>query len=401
VFISYSHDSEQHKNRVWELCERLRNDSINCRIDQHEFSPPEGWPRWCRNQVQESQFVVVVCTETYKQRYEGKAPAGEGKGAKWEGFIITLELYEAEGRNARFIPVVFSPEDAQHIPAELRGATRYDLSISEAYDNLFRHLTNQPAREKSPVAMQLRPMPPIARRQQFCGPVWNVPLPRNPFFTGREGKLEELGNALSSGGVAALTGMGGVGKTQIAAHFAHEHRGEHTAVLWASAASQETLVSDFAVIASRLNLPEKDEKDQALAVAAVKRWLEATGGWLLIFDNAGDLATVREFIPQSAGSAESLVLGLCGFSFRSVSGHRLAAVSDRWAECDARWPPRSNSRRSPSRSTTASPLLAPQAPPAPGSGECIPPSRSIPEPSAPPGRKIGAAREGPTLFCRS
>jgi hypothetical protein len=52
VFISYSHDSAAHKDRVWDLCERLRNDGIDCRIDQHEFSPAEGWPRWCRSQVQ-------------------------------------------------------------------------------------------------------------------------------------------------------------------------------------------------------------------------------------------------------------------------------------------------------------------------------------------------------------
>jgi tetratricopeptide (TPR) repeat protein len=49
-----------------------------------------------------------------------------------------------------------------------------------------------------------------------------------------------------------------------------------------------------------LNLPAKDEKDQALAVAAVKRWLEANGAWLLILDNANDLAALHGFIPQAA-----------------------------------------------------------------------------------------------------
>jgi ABC-type phosphate/phosphonate transport system ATPase subunit len=300
VFISYSHDSAKHLDRVWDLCERLRSEGVDCRIDQHEFSPPEGWPRWCRNQVQESQFVLVVCTETYKQRYEGKAPAGEGKGAKWEGFIITSELYEAEGKNNKFIPVVFSPQDAQHIPLELRGAARYDVSDPEGYDNLFRHLTNQPARKKSAVAPQIKVMPALPRKQQFTGRPWNVPIPRNPFFTGREKVLADVERELRAGGLVALTGLGGVGKTQIAAHFAHEHRDEYSAVLWASAASEGTLVSDFAAIAGLLNLPQKDEKDQALVVAAVKRWLEANRGWLLIFDNASDLATVHGFIPQGA-----------------------------------------------------------------------------------------------------
>ncbi|HXX21851.1 MAG TPA: tetratricopeptide repeat protein [Terriglobia bacterium] len=299
VLISYSHDSAEHLDRVWGLCERLRNDGIDCRIDQHEVSPPEGWPRWCRNQVQESQFVLVVCTEKYKERYEGKAPAGEGKGAKWEGFIITLELYEAEGKNTKFIPVVFSSQDADFIPQELRAATHYDLSAPEGYDNLFRHLTDQPTRKKSAVAPQVKAMPLLARKQPFSGPLWNVPIPRNRFFTGREEVLRDVKKQLHAGGLVALTGMGGVGKTQIAAHFAHEHRGEYSAMLWASAASQATLVSDFAAIAGLLNLPQKDEKDQALAVAAVKRWLEANSGWLLILDNASDLATAHQFMLQA------------------------------------------------------------------------------------------------------
>ena len=42
------------------------------------------------------------------------------------------------------------------------------------------------------------------------------------------------------------------------------------------------------------------KRTKPLAVAAVKRWLEANGGWLLILDNASDLAAVHGFIPQSA-----------------------------------------------------------------------------------------------------
>jgi hypothetical protein len=116
VFISYSHDSQEHSDRVWGLSERLRQDGIDCRIDQHEESPADGWPRWCRNQVQESKFVLVLCTETYKLRYEGKAAADTGPGAKWEGYVIIQELYDAEGKYTKFIPVVFSLDDASHIP---------------------------------------------------------------------------------------------------------------------------------------------------------------------------------------------------------------------------------------------------------------------------------------------
>jgi len=110
VFISYTHDSQEHSDRVWELCERLRQDGVDCCIDLHERSPAEGWPRWCRNQVQESDFVLVVCTETYTRRYEGKEEPGKGLGGSWEGSVVTQELYEDQGKNTKFIPVVFSPD---------------------------------------------------------------------------------------------------------------------------------------------------------------------------------------------------------------------------------------------------------------------------------------------------
>src|SRR5271165_909183 len=197
VFISYTHETQEHMNRVWDLSERLRADGVDCRIDQQEESPIEGWPRWCRNQVQESQFVLIVSTAVYQRRYEGKKKASEGPGEQWESFVITQELYEAAGGSAKFIPVVLSRDDAQHIPLELRGLNYYDLSQPDSYDKLFRRLTSQPTRRPS--------LPPL----------------ENPFFTGREEVLDGLKKTLDNSGIAALTGLGGIGKTQIAAQYAH------------------------------------------------------------------------------------------------------------------------------------------------------------------------------------
>src|ERR1700733_4826891 len=74
-FISYTHDSQAHMDRIWGLSEQFRGDGVDCRIDQHEEAPPEGSPQWCRNQILESEFVLVVCTESYRRRYEGKEVA--------------------------------------------------------------------------------------------------------------------------------------------------------------------------------------------------------------------------------------------------------------------------------------------------------------------------------------
>src|SRR6266404_1726282 len=121
AFFSYTHDSELQMNRVLDLSERLRSDGVDSNLDQYETSPPEGWPAWMRREIKKADFVLVVCTENYIRRYEGLEETGKGGGAKWEGAIISQELYDAEGRNTKFIPIVFARDDVKYIPVEMRG----------------------------------------------------------------------------------------------------------------------------------------------------------------------------------------------------------------------------------------------------------------------------------------
>jgi len=72
VFISYSHDSPHHKRCVLKLSNRLRSEGIDCNIDQYETCPSEGWFCWMVNQIEEADFVLIVCTEKYEKRFKGK-----------------------------------------------------------------------------------------------------------------------------------------------------------------------------------------------------------------------------------------------------------------------------------------------------------------------------------------
>jgi tetratricopeptide (TPR) repeat protein len=131
-----------------------------------------------------------------------------------------------------------------------------------------------------------------------------VPYECNPFFTGREEVLKQIRDALTKASTAALTqpqavsGLGGVGKTQTAVEYAYRHRNDYQAVLWVGADTREAVVAGFVKIAEQLSLPEKAAQDQNLTVAAVARWLENTSDWLLILDNADDLMLAREFLPS-------------------------------------------------------------------------------------------------------
>src|SRR5437764_5036170 len=93
--------------------------------------------------------------------------------------------------------------------------------------------------------------PPILAPAPSQQPIWNIPYRRNPFFTGREEILTYLHNALNSNKRAALTqteaisGLGGIGKTQIAVEYAYRNRDHYQAMLWATASSRDTLLADF------------------------------------------------------------------------------------------------------------------------------------------------------------
>ncbi len=138
--------------------------------------------------------------------------------------------------------------------------------------------------------------------------VWNVPYRRNPFFTGREEVLLSLHNTLhtSKSGMStqaqALSGLGGIGKTQTAIEYAYRFRNDYSTILWLRAETHQILMSDVRAIAHLLELPEKDEQEQSQIVEAVTSWLTTHDHWLLILDNMEDIATIGDVFPlQSTG----------------------------------------------------------------------------------------------------
>jgi hypothetical protein len=129
VFISYSQDSDEHKDRVLELANRLRADGIDATIDQYETSPAEGWPKWMDRHIAKGDFVLVVCTETYYRRVMGDEEKGKGRGIKWESTITFQHLYDNDSLNIRFIPVLFDGGKTENTPTPIKKSSFFILSI--------------------------------------------------------------------------------------------------------------------------------------------------------------------------------------------------------------------------------------------------------------------------------
>ena len=157
VFISYSWDSNEHKDKVLGLAQSLRDDGVECTIDQFVLAP-DNWDRWMLDQIDDSKYVLIICSERYYRRYRGKEEVNKGLGVTWESTLIMGKLHDDQGKNSKFYLVFFNSPDCDIILPGIRTSffdlSGYDLLNLEkeenrlinngGYKDLYRLLTNQP-----------------------------------------------------------------------------------------------------------------------------------------------------------------------------------------------------------------------------------------------------------------
>jgi hypothetical protein len=133
--------------------------------------------------------------------------------------------------------------------------------------------------------------------------IWGSVPARNPAFTGRDDLLARVRAALAAGdrvAVQALHGMGGVGKTQLAAEYAHRFAADYDIVWWLSAESTTLLGDQFAALALELACAAEDAQlDQVRR--AVLTALRARSRWLVVFDNAERPDDIAAWLPGGPG----------------------------------------------------------------------------------------------------
>ena len=149
VFVSYSHDSPEHKRWVGELASDLVGSGVDVIIDQWDTGPGDDLPKFMEKSVTRANRVLAICTDAYVQ----KADDGKG-GVGYEAMILTGELVKNLGQN-KFIPIIRQPGDNAKKPKFL--VTRFHVSFNDDGDfeskleELLREIHKAPKHPKPPL----------------------------------------------------------------------------------------------------------------------------------------------------------------------------------------------------------------------------------------------------------
>ena len=149
VFISYSHDSPEHKQWVSELAAQLRHKGIDAILDQWDLGLGDDITRFMERSIVEADRVLVVCTD----KYVGKANIGEG-GVGYERMIVNAELIQNLGTD-KFIPIIRQASRKEKTPRFLGTRVyadfRDDRQFNTECEKLIRELHEMPIIQKPPL----------------------------------------------------------------------------------------------------------------------------------------------------------------------------------------------------------------------------------------------------------
>lgn len=160
TFISYSHDTLEHKKWVLELATRLRNNGIDAILDQFELQAGDDVPHFMETHLASANKILMICTD----RYVDKANKGEG-GVGYEKMIITSNLMKRIDEN-KIIPLI-RQNGTTKVPTFLKTKLYIDFSKSDdyefGYDDLVRTIHNSPLFKKPPIGNN--PFKPIEKEK--------------------------------------------------------------------------------------------------------------------------------------------------------------------------------------------------------------------------------------------
>ena len=272
-----------------------------------DLAPGGNIPLWMDNALMNSRQMLALCSPDYMAEGAVYSEAEryaqfwrDSRGAKSK--LIFVEL-----RQTTFTPLMSL---YKRIDAKGKNRTQAAAAVITA-------LKRPEETEQRKVIQSVEPLPKI----------FNVLYRHNPNFTGRFEAMELLQKSLNEGNAAitAVSGMGGVGKTTLAAEYCHRFGGRYGGVWWVRAEQEPVMLTDLTALGQRLGLTATGNVETD-ARAALEDLASRNDPWLMVYDNAPNADVISKWLPT--GSVRCLITS----RFTSFDGIARVTPLDQWSD---------------------------------------------------------------------
>lgn len=299
VFFSYAHEDELLRDELAKHLKLLVRQNIIKTWYDRDITAGSEWAGQIGEKMESAQIILLLVSADFLASdycYDVEMKRAIERHDTGEARVIPIILREVDWDNAPFAKLQALPKNAKPVTSWInqdQAFTDIARGIRKAAEEL----------QISSLGLQAFPTEPLTLEIPASTPApTNLPRSGIVQFVGRQETLQELHQLLCNGPlskVTALSGMGGVGKTELALQYALSYRSYYTAgICWLQARSGDIGSQIVQFCRSRLTLNPAEELDLLAQVGFCwANW--PSGNVLIILDDVADYKTVKPFLPPA------------------------------------------------------------------------------------------------------
>ncbi|MCL2356633.1 MAG: tetratricopeptide repeat protein [Defluviitaleaceae bacterium] len=292
-FISYTGIDEEWA--TW-IAAVLEGEGYICRIQAWDFRAGGNFVLDMHKALLECErFIAVMSQDYFDSLY---------CNAEWAAAFTK----DATGEKRLFVPVRIANFKPEGLFAAVHYINLFDADEDTAEERLISGVSVKDIRRpRSVYPGGKKASASDSPNVRFPGggslPPNNFPFNRNPHFTGRGKVFERISAAFESGSeislTQAVTGMGGLGKTQTALEYAYRYAHKYSLIWWVQAEDDSHVLASYKQFSVKMGLAdEHQEISERRIIDNVLTWTDNNNGWLFIYDNVEKLS--NEWRPRSS-----------------------------------------------------------------------------------------------------
>lgn len=164
--------------------------------------------------------------------------------------------------------------------------------ILQKIDTTEKSITNELQNVKQEIVSELKISRSTINKGQegeFCSIFYNIGK-KNKLFYGRNQIIEEILSKLSEDKLVFLTGIGGIGKTQIVQEIVFQLQNKYKLIMWFPSATEMELLNEFNTAAITYNLINEKEEDFNCLTSILSAFIGKFPNSLIVYDGADDIS---------------------------------------------------------------------------------------------------------------